>query len=129
MLKKLLFRIQLWFRPQSSARIFAFYDGSNWKTIDPLAVVIALREHPTYNDARHFRESYDSDPAVRDAAIQKMAEAACDAFGVQSYDSESRTGLTLMERVGLVRSFAMYLEALKKNIEASATAQHSTAAS
>lgn len=128
MLKRLLFRIALWFRPQSSARIFAFYDGSNWRTIDPLAVVIALREHPTYNDARHFRESYDSDPTIRDPAIQKMAAAACDAFGVKPYDSETRTGLTLMERVGLVRSFAMYLEAVKKNIETSATAQPSTAA-
>lgn len=116
MLKRLLFRIRLLFRPKSSPRIFAFYDGSRWRTVDPLEVIIKIREHPEYNDARHFADSYDEDPEVREPAIRKMGDAVCSAFGVQPWNSETRTGLTLMERVGLMRSFAAYCEAVKKNI-------------
>ncbi len=117
MLKKLIFKIRLWFRPRSSVNIYAFHDGSNWRTCDPLAVIYTLAAHPTYNDAKHFKAAYNGDRE----ALLLASQAVSDAFGVKAYDPETRTGLTIGERFGLLVNFARYLDALKKNTEPSLT--------
>jgi hypothetical protein len=117
MLNRFLFRFRRMFRPKSSTKLFAFFDGAKWRSADPLAVIYALQKHPTYNDAKHFRLMLDGDQESIEIAVQ----AVCDVFSVKPYDPETRTGLTIAERVGLLREFAVYVDTVKKNINTTAT--------
>jgi len=117
-----LFSLRRFFRPKSSPRIFAYYDGSNWRTIDPLAVIYGLTNHAEYVDARHFKGACQGDQE----SVEIASKTVCDVFGVNPYDPKTQTGLTIGERIGLLRTFAVYVDSLKKNIESSSTAPQST---
>lgn len=99
------------FRPRSSTRIFAYYDGSRWRSIDPIQVIHALETHPTFNAERHLP---DANQGQREA-IEIIAAAVTDVFGVPPYDDAGR-GLTIAERKGLLDTFYLYCQTVKKNI-------------
>jgi hypothetical protein len=121
MIKRLLFSIRLWFRPRSSPNLFAYFDGARWRTIDPLAAIYALESHPEYVGKTHFRGIAENDRE----SIEICAKAVIDVFGAVPYDADTRKGLTIAERVGLLVAFARYLEAVKKNTERSAATPRS----
>lgn len=101
--------------------LFRFHDGKRVRRADPLAVAIALHSHPTYL-RRHLDEAIAGDKE----ALQIVAQAATDVFGVQPLSSDGRRGLTLNERLDLMLGFDAYLYAVKKNTVASATSPSST---
>lgn len=109
-LRSLFYWIASWFRPRSSPRIFSYFDGEKYRTIDPVQVLNSLNSHPRYVPERHYHA------AVRECKIDAMeivGAAVCDAFGVQAYNDGK--GLTIAERLGLLSTFYLYCEAVKKN--------------
>ena len=101
------FRRWLWNRRRS---IFRFRDGSKIRAIDPIAVAIALHEHPQFT-FRHLQEAASGD---RDAMLI-VAGTACDVFGVHPLAADGKSGLTIPERLELMLSFDVFCAALKKN--------------
>jgi len=102
-----MFRRWLWSRRRS---IFRFRDGSKIRAIDPIAVAIALHEHPAFT-FRHLQEASCGD---RDAMLI-VAKTACDVFGVHPLAADGKSGLTIPERLELMLSFDVFCAALKKN--------------
>lgn len=97
-------------------KIFRFHDGRRVRCADPIEVAIGLAEHPTFmpdhlEDARWGNED----------ALEKVATAACDVFGVSPLSTDGKSGLTVGERLELMLAFDLYLLALKKNIGRSPT--------
>lgn len=107
----LFFRLSQAFRPRSSARIFVYFDGQRWRSIDPIAALYALETHPKYSPEKHLEEAAKGDRQ----AIETIADAVCDVFGVKPFDGGQ--GLTIAERKGLLDVFYLYLDVVKKNIE------------
>ncbi len=117
-LRALFFWLASWFRPRSSQRIFSYFDGQKYRTIDPVYVLNALAVHPKYAPERHY------EAAVKECKIEAMeivAGAVCDVFHVQPYVDGK--GLTIAERLSLLATFYLYCETVKKNIRPSATLQ------
>lgn len=102
------FRRWLWSRRRS---IFRYYDGSKTRAIDPIAVAIALHEHPKFT-FRHLQEAAAGDQE----AMLIVAATACDVFGVTPLAADGKSGLTIPERLELMLVFDVYCLALKKNI-------------
>ena len=113
-------RNKLW---QRRRLIFRFHDGKRIRRADPLAAAIALHAHPKYLP-RHLGQARDGDKE----AIQIVADAATDIFGLQPLSADGRQGLTINERLEIMLGFNAYLRALKKNTVASATSHSSTVA-
>lgn len=122
MIKRFIFTIRRWFRRKSSPRLFVYFDGRRWRSIDPLEAVYALDSHPLYADRKHFVATFEGERE----AIEVAAKAVCDVFGVKPYDDKTKSGITIAERIGLLHSFAAYLSDVKKNIGNSATMPRST---
>jgi hypothetical protein len=93
--------------------IFRFNDGAKVVAVDPIAIAIAIHEHPKYLP-RHLNEAADGDREAQ--AI--VADAACDVFKVSRFDGY-KSGLTVAERIELMMAFDVYLHVLKKNIASS----------
>ena len=112
------FRRWLWNRRRS---IFRFRDGAKIRSIDPIAVAIALHEHPKFI-FRHLQEA----AAGEQEAMQIVADTACDVFGVSPLAADGKSGLTIPERLELMLAFDVYCLALKKNTAPSPTPPTST---
>lgn len=113
-------RNKLW---QRRRLLFRFHDGKRIRRADPLSAAIALHSHPKYLP-RHLVEARNGDKE----AMQIVADAATDIFGLQPLSPDGKRGLTLNERFEIMLGFNAYLRALKKNTVASATSRSSTAA-
>lgn len=112
MIRKLLLRLSRFFRrPRSSTRIFAYFDGQRWRSIDPIQVVQSLEVHPKYIPEKHLDAANNGDLS----ALEIIADAVCDVFGVKAYDDGE--GLTVAERKGLLDAFYLYCHAVKKNTQ------------
>lgn len=101
------FRRWLWSRRRS---IFRFHDGAKTRAIDPIAVAIALHEHPRFT-FRHLQEAAAGDQE----AMLTVAATACDVFGVTPLAADGKSGLTVAERLELMLTFDVFCLALKKN--------------
>ncbi|MFO0940068.1 MAG: hypothetical protein U0930_04810 [Pirellulales bacterium] len=116
LLRTVFFWLGSKFRPGSNARIFSFWDGTKYRTIDPVKVLAALSSHPVYVPDRHYLA------AVKDCdmkAMEIVASAVSDVFEVQAYNDGK--GLTVAERLSLLSTFYLYCEAVKKNTSLSPT--------
>jgi hypothetical protein len=101
------------FRPsriKSDSRIFAYFDGQKWQSIDPIHVILALENHPVFSAEKHLQDASQGDFE----AVEIIANAVCDVFNVSPYYNGS--GLTIAERKALLDTFYLYCEAVKKNI-------------
>ncbi|MBX3422210.1 MAG: hypothetical protein KF752_11705 [Pirellulaceae bacterium] len=119
-ISNLLFRLRSRRRVRSSPRIFAYFDGQRWRSIDPIEVIHALETHPKYLPAKHLQQAKNGNRE----AIEIIAGAVSDIFGVQPY-ADGR-GLTIAERKSLLDTFYLYCQAVKKNIKPGSIAALST---
>lgn len=103
------FRLSQAFRPRSSPRIFVYFDGAKWRSIDPIQVIYALENHASFSAEKHFKAASEGNRQ----AIEVIASAVCDAFDVRPYSDG--VGLTIAERKALLDTFYLYCEAVKKN--------------
>jgi hypothetical protein len=108
-LSNLWFRITSRNRSRSSNRIFAYFDGQAWRSIDPISVIYALENHPEFSAEKHLKAAHEGNRQ----AIETIANTVCDVFGVQPYCDG--IGLTIAERKALLDTFCLYCEAVKKN--------------
>lgn len=108
LIKRLLFQISQR-RAKSSTRIFAYFDGQKWRSIDPIQVIYALENHPKFSAEKHLEDAQKGDRQ----AVEIIADTVCDVFGVKPY--EDGQGLTIAERKGLLDTFYLYCQAVKKN--------------
>lgn len=102
--------------------IFRFNNGCRKCSADPLLVAMSLHAHPDYLP-RHLYDAADGDRE----AVETVAQAACDVFGVAPLAPDGKSGLTITERVELMQAFDLYMDALKKNTGHSLTSSPSTA--
>lgn len=125
MLRKFFNRVLRSFRMTSNRRVFEFYDGVRWRSVDPIEVWYQIENHPKYLPSEHRRLVREGDQE----AVKITADAACDIFKVTPYTDEAdrKLGMTIGERVALVNTFFDYCDWVKKNIEPGATTAHSTA--
>lgn len=106
-----IIREWLWRRHRA---IFRYRDGHKIRSIDPIAVALALHAHPKFLPT-HLAEAAGGDAE----AMKTVAKTACDVFGVVPFDGQS--GLTIAELIELMLSFDVYCLALKKNTGISPT--------
>lgn len=117
-------KISRLFRVKSSRRIFAYHDGSRWRSIDPIEVLHGIASHPTYLAGKHL----DLVRAGDQESMEITAQAVCDIFDVKPYAGSGRrtSGLTIGERIALMDAFNDYCYWVKKNIKSGATPALST---
>lgn len=102
-----------WLRSRRERRrrqIFRFHDGDQYRTIDPVMVAIRLGNDPDYLP-RHLDEALTGDPE----AIAICVAAVGRAFGVRPLDEQGR-GMPASDQVALLRSYEIWVAALKKNM-------------
>ncbi len=117
---------RLFRRPASSdRRIFTFWDGTQYRSVDPLpawrsfkaamgsdpeTALRALYKRPVPGMVGPLLERYLAD---KEAAAVKVANAACQAFGVAEFADGA--GLTEPERIALVRHFVEFMIGLAEH--------------
>lgn len=74
-------------------------------------MIYSLENHSEFLAEKHLRKANEGDRQ----AIEVIAHAVCDVFGVKPYSDGS--GLTIAERKNLLDTFYLYCEAVKKNIQ------------
>lgn len=111
-----IIREWLWRRHRA---IFRYRDGRKIRSIDPIAVALALHAHPRFLPT-HLAEAAGGDAE----AMETVAQAACDVFGVAPFNGQS--GLTIAELIELMLAFDVYCLALKKNTGILPTRPNST---
>jgi hypothetical protein len=107
----------LWNRRRS---IFRFYDGERVRAADPIAVAMALRDHPEFTE-RHLFDAAKGD----ELALAVVAKTAQTVFRVNSLSGSGR-GLTISELLELMLAFDAYCLTLKKSTDTSPTSPPST---
>lgn len=94
--------------------LYRFYDGRNWRRIDPLDAYVYLANH------REFK--IDSDPSLADkghaGATNRLIMAFREAFQIAPLD---HGGLSNSEVFALANDFASYLVTLKKKFNGERT--------
>ena len=103
--------------------IYRFWDGQNFRRVDPIAVHLRLQSHPKFLVTRDLKLVDSGDRE----ATEITAAAVCDCFEVQPYDTVTGRGLTVGERLGLLADFYFWIELQKKSIRHLQTSQSSTA--
>jgi hypothetical protein len=100
------------FKAKPKRLIFNYHDGTRERNDDPLAIRSRLDNHPTYR--------FDVHPVLAEkgdaAAFEIVLAAICDAFKVERYNPDTKSGMTQTELVQLLIKFGEYLESVKKNI-------------
>lgn len=103
--------------------IFRYFDGSAWRSIDPMRAFRAIKSHPTYNAETH--------PVLIDMgdfdALDCMLGCAREVFGVQEFNEQTGKGLTQVETVNLMVRFNQFLGLVKKNTKLPQTLPPATA--
>ena len=101
-----------WFlrrRARKARDLFAFFDGTRRRKIDPFAVQSGLELHPEFRyELLDFVEVGDADST----AI--TLRAICDVFGVEQWNPATESGLTQPELLQLFMQFDTYCAGLKK---------------
>ena len=97
-------------RQNKHREIFHFWDGQKFRSIDPLKVWRELDAHPQFRMDLH-PEALDAGDSE---AWAVTVQAVRDVFGVPVMTENS--GLTESECLDLLKSFALWVNALKKNI-------------
>lgn len=97
--------------PNENRRIFKFWDGQRWTTVDPMVAYRGITGHKDYRSVEDPQLAEAGD----DEAIQRMVQCARDVFAVKPYDGATGEGMTEGETVDLMVSFSLYLGELKKN--------------
>jgi hypothetical protein len=91
--------------------LYEYFDGRQWRFVDPYALFRRITTDATVNLA-------EIGPAAqqgREPEVTQLAEFVCGHFEVQRFDPATRVGLTDAELLGLLSDFWGYVEALKKN--------------
>jgi len=102
--------------------IYRFWDGSQYRRVDPIDIHLQLQSHPRYVADRHLKQIDEGD----NEATRITCAAVCEVFNVQPFDPVKRTGLTIGEQLGLLADFYFWLEDQKKSIRHTLTAPSST---
>ena len=109
-------------RNQKARKLFRYWDGLRTRNEDPLELQVRLETHPTCR--------WDTHPVLAEQgdleAYRICLAAIRDVFGIPQFDSTTSAGLTQLELMELLKSFAAYIEALKKNTGNSPTWRSST---
>lgn len=118
-----IFKRLIFNRPRQSRRqIFTYWNGFETIYADPIAVSAKLDTHPVYRPDLH-PELAEQDSPKGVEAFEICVSAYRDAFELPSYDPKTGKGLTASEVLELHATFCLYLQYLKKNIEATLTQQ------
>ena len=117
MLQKLRLWIQSLFGrkpdPDAARLLYRFWDGRQWRRVDPWRTYRAILADPKFNLETHL-------PLVEKGVEPETThcmQAICSAFGVQRYDVAAGTGMTDWELLSLLDSFTGYLDALEKKTD------------
>lgn len=102
--------------------IYRFWDGRNFRSVDPIDIHLRLQSHPKYLASRDLKLI---DAGDREATCTTAA-AVCDTFLVEPYNAETGRGLTVGERLGLLADFYFWIELQKKSINPLQTAPSNT---
>lgn len=97
-------------RANRNRRIFRFWDGTQFRRMDPLEIMSAIETDPEFNPAVHCELV---DAGDRDSTLI-LVNMVSRAFQVPAFDGTA--GLTIRERIDLYQEFGTWVGALKKNI-------------
>jgi len=103
--------------PRSKRQIFSYWNGLEKVYADPIAISSRLDTHPVYRPDLH-PEMAEQDSPEGIKAFEICLSAYRDAFDLPAYDPKTGKGLTTAEVLELHATFCLYLQYLKKNIEA-----------
>lgn len=101
-----------WFlrrRARKARDVFAFFDGTRTRKIDPFAVQAGLELHGEFR-----YELLDFVEAGNAEATATTLRAICDVFDVTPWNSDTERGLTQPELLRLFMDFDTYCAGLKK---------------
>lgn len=109
-------------RAESRRGLFLYSDGHRTRAIDPIEAIMALEADPEFRFDLHPKRADEGDQE----AVQIIARAVRSVFRVPEFSEPGKPGLTVVECYRLLQAFAIYAEALKKNIRVSPTSAPST---
>jgi len=95
--------------------LYEFFDGRNFRRVDPWATYRHLYGSPTFDMA----EQLSAAVAGEEPELSKAREAICSAFGCTSYDPKLETGMTDEELFALLNHFIEWCFALEKKTNGS----------
>lgn len=106
-----------WFRAwrrrrqeQKTRAIFEYWDGRNFRKLDPWKAHRDIQADPDFNMEAHIELAcMGSEPEV-----SNCIKCVCKVFGVERYDPKTGRGLTDGELLDLIAELLDYLEALQK---------------
>lgn len=104
-------------RLRKGRAIYRFWDGSQYRWADPVALFMDINADDEYEASVHLKLVENNDPdaiAITTAAVRRV-------FKVQPYNEDNGIGLTVGEQLGLLLDFYMYLEAQQKKTQSSPT--------
>jgi len=102
--------------------MFVFHDGKAYRSVDPIATWMKLEAHPKFILERHYKLSTENDTE----ALELLADAVREAFGVPAYTTPTKPGLAVHECRELLTAFLQYCDALKKNTNPGPTSAQSS---
>lgn len=102
---------------QNSRLIYEFFDGENYRKVDPSVVSRKLEKHPTYRPDVHLPLAEKGE----EEAIQIILDAVRESFGLPVFDSLSGSGLTEVELIDLLTDFSYWVDDIKKKLPNSPT--------
>lgn len=104
-----------WFRRKMADRqrkIFTFYDGCKYRSVDPLLIWGLINGHPQFDPQTHGPAFDRGD----EEAYRIVLKCARDVFDIPAYSERGKPGLTEMELVTVFKQFLAYCDDLKKSI-------------
>lgn len=95
-------------RKDRARRVFQYYDGSQFRRIDPIQAAMALQADPQFDWSKDPGLMIGGDAAATDRTVNAVRKA----FDVKTFE---HGGLTIEEVVGLLVTFREYLVRQKKS--------------
>lgn len=92
-------------------RLFRFWDGQQWRYVDPYATYRKLVYHPTIN----LEAIGPLAEAGREPEATQLIQVISEGFGIPRWDPDTRRGMTDQELLTVLYQFWDAIEALKKN--------------
>lgn len=102
-------------REEKNRRIFRYWDGLRWRRKDPIEIMRALIEHPTFDGETDPVLAVEGKGRIALEASARCRQAVQEIFEAQPYNEKTGKGLTEGESYGLLMQFGEYTGALKKN--------------
>lgn len=105
-------------------RIFRFWDGKQWRYVDPLVMWRGIMTHPEF-DPETTGPAFDRGD---ESAWHVVLRCTQHVFGITSFSERGKPGLTEQETILLFKRFLAYCDDLKKSMQTIPTSQQPTQA-